>query len=345
MKKLEQSLKNATANLGRSVVKIVYDEKEITKDVLFYGLKNTSLPQGLIEKLRGNPQFVQLTIDKMSHIGRSIDVDLINPITYRLMTGSSSGSAVNILLGINDFAIGTDGGGSVLAPALSTNLFSVLLKGIGLSVEAHSLSTDNISFQGGIGVLSKDFTTLQRVISHLAPEMLEAAQTHKPVVIIPAQGSVTLPDGLDMHELIVEQLSSVLSEYRVIEHKFQSFYDRTALIKEIEQLSASYPQFIILTLEGPIDVYGYDESIQRAFGCAASNMLTQPCSKGIVKCANLCNMTAFTVPTHRLASGFVVAAPYGIEGARAAYGLTKAIQDTVTTPELFKRYFVEQVIK
>ena len=44
------------------------------------------------------------------------------------MTGSSSGSCINILLGINDFALGTDGGGSVLGPAMSTGLYSIMAK-------------------------------------------------------------------------------------------------------------------------------------------------------------------------------------------------------------------------
>jgi hypothetical protein len=55
---------------------------------------------------------VFLTIDKAAHLGRAIDPDLNNPITYREMTGSTSGSPINILRGLNDFAIGTDGGGS-----------------------------------------------------------------------------------------------------------------------------------------------------------------------------------------------------------------------------------------
>jgi Asp-tRNA(Asn)/Glu-tRNA(Gln) amidotransferase A subunit family amidase len=48
------------------------------------------------------------------------------------MTGSTSGSPINILKGLNDFAIGTDGDGSVLAPAMSCQLPSVIRAGLGL---------------------------------------------------------------------------------------------------------------------------------------------------------------------------------------------------------------------
>ncbi len=47
------------------------------------------------------------------------------------MTGSSSGTAVNVFLGINDVGIGTDGGGSVLAPAAALNLVGYIHPEVG----------------------------------------------------------------------------------------------------------------------------------------------------------------------------------------------------------------------
>lgn len=43
-----------------------------------------------------------------------------------------SGTAINVLYGLTTIGIGTDGGGSVLGPAISLNLYSVLLSGTGL---------------------------------------------------------------------------------------------------------------------------------------------------------------------------------------------------------------------
>lgn len=47
------------------------------------------------------------------------------------MIGSSSGTAINFIW-IKYHRIGTDGGGSVLGPAIGLNLYSVLLSGIGI---------------------------------------------------------------------------------------------------------------------------------------------------------------------------------------------------------------------
>jgi len=139
MTRLEKSAGIAKAHLGRSVVRLnknyLNEASEKSEDFLTFGIKNTNgLPGEIIDRLRKHPDYLWLTVDKMADIGRSVDVDLINPITYRLMTGSTSGGCVNILKGINSLCIGTDGGGSVLAPALSTNLYSFMGKGCGLAL-------------------------------------------------------------------------------------------------------------------------------------------------------------------------------------------------------------------
>ncbi|WP_300963560.1 amidase family protein, partial [Faecalibaculum rodentium] len=90
-------------------------------DCQYMGVKNVrQIPADLVKKLEGNG-FALHTLDRHSHNGRAVDYNLHNPITGRPMTGSSSGTAINVFLGINDLGIGTDGGGSVLAPAAAVN--------------------------------------------------------------------------------------------------------------------------------------------------------------------------------------------------------------------------------
>ncbi|MDY0404792.1 hypothetical protein P5G51_004705 [Virgibacillus sp. 179-BFC.A HS] len=120
MKNLNDRLKLAKMELGKSVIQInpnIIDAvKEKNEQILYFGVKNTDqIPSMIIEKIRSNPNYAWLTIDKASHNGRAIDTDLMNPVTYRAMTGSSSGGPINILKGIIDFAIGTDGGVPSLA--------------------------------------------------------------------------------------------------------------------------------------------------------------------------------------------------------------------------------------
>ena len=108
--KLEDRIEVAKSELGRSVVRINpflhQDAKSKAQDVLCFGVKNTNkIPMDVFNKLRFSRNYLWLTIDKMSDKGRSIDTDLVNPLTYRLMTGSTSGGPINILKGINDFAL------------------------------------------------------------------------------------------------------------------------------------------------------------------------------------------------------------------------------------------------
>ena len=70
--------------------------------------------------------FLTHTRDRMSLGGRAVDMQLVNPLTGRHMTGSSSGTALNVFYGINDLGVGTDGGGSVLAPAAALNLYGFI---------------------------------------------------------------------------------------------------------------------------------------------------------------------------------------------------------------------------
>ena len=92
-----------------------------------------------------------MIIDYKSLGGRAVDLRYVNPLTGKWMTGSSSATALNVFYGINDLGIGTDGGGSVLGPAISLNLFSFISP---LLVRKENckkkVSTDGIEFSPSI---------------------------------------------------------------------------------------------------------------------------------------------------------------------------------------------------
>ena len=75
------------------------------------------------------------------------------------MSGSSSGTAINVFLGMNDIGIGSDGGGSVLAPAMCLNLFGFISYLIDKeNMDLYSkVSTDGIRFRPSLGYIAKDF--------------------------------------------------------------------------------------------------------------------------------------------------------------------------------------------
>lgn len=121
------------------------------KEVFLLGVKNTeSISPEIISKLKAHG-FLFHTLDQIGEKGRAVYTQLINPLTARAMTGSSATTCIHVLQDINHIGIGTDGGGSVLAPALSCSLYAIMAKGMGLSVAKTKISTDGISFQAGIG--------------------------------------------------------------------------------------------------------------------------------------------------------------------------------------------------
>lgn len=373
----------AEQNLYKSVISInkasEEEAKNKEKDFLTFGVKNTvDIPKSLVDKLRKNSKYLFLTVDKMSHLGRSIDTDLVNPLTYRCMTGSSSGTAINILKGINDFGIGTDGGGSVLAPALSTNLYSFIGSGVGLVTGKESLSTDSISFTGGIGIISKNFPILKNVVFDILDEEIqnsnETRNKEKNIndtvlrIVIPKCNLITLPDDVDMRVEIDKVISNLnkdkdfedrllkneldsknsnLLEEKVIklefiEYSFENIYERNIAIKEIKNIFDNDVADIILTYEGPIDIYGYDETIQRSFNGKAEKEITSNGGKGIVKAINMCKCTGITIPGEKLASGFVICAKEGIQGLINAFTLGQAIDECIEKNEMFNRYFINR---
>lgn len=352
----------AEQNLYKSVISInnsLNEEmKEKSENLLTFGVKNTvDIPIELVDKLRKNSKYLLITVDKMSHLGRSIDTDLINPLTYRCMTGSSSGTAINIIKGINDFGIGTDGGGSVLAPALSTNLYSFIGSGVNLTTKKESLSTDNIAFSGGIGVISKNLSILKEVAQDLLDEKIlkdivevkEQLKFNKDEnsslirVAIPKTNLLKLADGTDMRQEIDKVINLIDNKaIKFIEYDFDNIYERNIGIKEIKNIFENNLADVILTFEGPIDVYGYDETIQRSFKGKAEKEITSNGGKALVKAINMCKCTGITIPGEKLASGFVICGKQGGEGIVKAFTLAEELDSVIEKNEIFQRYFIRR---
>lgn len=340
----EQSLYRSVVSINNNINEEIKDKNE---EVLTFGVKNTvDISLSLVDKLRKNSKYLLLTVDKMSHLGRSIDTDLINPLTYRCMTGSSSGTAINIIKGINDFGIGTDGGGSVLAPALSTNLYSFIGSGINLVTGKGSLSTDSIAFSGGIGIISKNLSILREVTEDILEDILEEKIENKDEairVLIPKTNSLELPDGIDMREEIDKVISLLENKrFQFKEYNFDNIYERSISIKEINNIFENDLADLILTYEGPIDVYGYDETIQRSFKGRAEKEITSNGGKALVKAINMCKCTGITIPGEKLASGFVICGKHGKIGMKKSFVLAEELDKVIEKNDIFQRYFIRR---
>lgn len=266
----------------------------------YLGVKHTEIiGTDIIRKLENAGIFLH-TYDVMSHGGRAVDQALVNPLTFRAMTGSSSGTALNVFYRINDIGLGTDGGGSVLAPAASLNLFSFISPSIGLGyVRTFSrTSTDGIEFVPSLGFIARDL------------EMLE-----RPLSLFFSKRDVTY---------IVKTPDKDVDIYG----------PRRQLIDYLR--SAVSPGIVLLSEEGPVDRDGIGDSV---FGNwdEETDRIRRASGKGLMRAVNMAGLAAMTVPSSRLGMTRLLVAEDNSDGWSAMLSKAKAI--AVEENALVSRYF------
>lgn len=348
------ALAEARSRLGGSVTWINPQAGEAAADprrLLRVGIKDTAaIPPGVAARLVQAPGWLWLTLDRASPGGRAVDTGLTNPLTGRPMTGSSSGGAVNVREGITDLALGTDGGGSVLGPAMACQLYGVLGLGLGLSGLGQSLSTDGRPFVPGLGVIARELGAAYRALDALLGEavampLLAEDDTLSPLgrsalaqvsrVVLPAPGSIVRPDGLDMWAALEPARRRLLDlRIRTVEMPMSGAEERGRAL----EILARADDELVLTLEGPVDWYGLGDSVLGSLGGPAA---TEQAASGkyLLRAANMRRATAVAVPVGRIASGFLVIAPPGREWGRRALALAALLKDVWPVPELVSRYF------
>lgn len=280
------AMKNPLKSVDR-VYPLAFDEIS-NHDGYYFGVKNSLyLTNAMEEKLKQCSYYLH-TRDQSSFGGRAIDIDLKNPITGLPMTGSSSGTAINVFLGINDIGMGTDGGGSVLAPAISLNLFSVidpLLFQEERKKEIEKVSTDGISFIPSIGLISKNLKLLRELYLNL--RSLENSNRETKILV----------DD--------ENICNLLKDENLEVSSFEGKYDneRLALIETAKRLLEKYD--IIVSKEGPVDLNGFGDTVFGHFD-DKTKKIQIAANKGFLRIANMANCFALTVPSGELSTAYVI---------------------------------------
>lgn len=265
--------------------------------------------------------FIHHTVDKASLSGRAIDLDLINPLTGNYMTGSSSGTALNVFLGINDLGIGTDGGGSVLAPAMSLNLFGFIHPQLGKDdsvKEEVKKSTDGVVFSPSIGLIAKDLELIECVIA--SEFYLESKQ------------SISI--ATDIMDLASdEKLIGKGYDISFVEMTDKYTNERAELIADLTKLFEQYD--VVISKEGPVDLKGFGDTI---FGHFSEETKTyqQLANKGFIRVANMVNAVTLSVPTSQLGEGYVLMTK---DETVMTHLLDLAKEIEVDQDELVERYF------
>lgn len=269
---------------------INYVETETNDTTYYLGVKDSvDIPKSFVDILKQYNVF-QHTIDTASINGRAIDINLKNPYTGNPMTGSSSGTAINVFLGINDLGLGTDGGGSVLAPAAALNLFSFISPLLGekyTDMTVTKQSTDGILFSPSLGFMSKQFCILQKIVTSIL--------------------NVDCYYQEDSINIKIEQLNNHLIEKNIFQdiYEFEGKYseDRKNLMVFINEMLQCCD--VIISKEGPVDFYGLGDSVLGHFDKNTKESQAKA-RKGFLRIANMIGVTAMTVPTKEFATSYVL---------------------------------------
>ena len=313
------AMKNPLKSVDR-VYPLAFDEIS-NHDGYYFGVKNSLWVTDEMEKRLNQCSYYLHTRDKSSLGGRAIDIDLKNPITGLAMTGSSSGTAINVFLGINDIGIGTDGGGSVLAPAVSLNLFSVidpLLFQEERKKENEKVSTDGISFIPSIGLISKNLKLVRELYLNLRD--LESSNREAKILV----------DD--------ENICNLLKDENVEVSSFKRKYDneRLALIESTKRLLEKYD--IIVSKEGPVDLHGFGDTVFGHFDDKTKEIQVAA-NKGFLRIANMANCFALTVPSGELSTAFVILCDTNnVSAIRKSFMVAESLYRE--NDELSERYFL-----
>lgn len=303
--------KVALLNPYRSVVRCF----DADPDGILVGIKNVrSIPNTLMHRLE--PYGFSLhTIDKKSTLaGRAVDTDLINPITGHVMSGSSSGTAINVFAGINDLGIGNDGGGSVLAPAMCVNILAFISQRIEADRPRSGLkaNTDGIVAGSSIGFMARDKQLLYKAIACAVG--LTPAEEYGRVI------SDRVYDG-------------IRSEVRSLKDCHAPRAELTAYLKQL----LGQCDVLMLT-EGPVDLNGFGDSLFGHFD-ERTGLIQRQAEKGYVRVANIAGATALALPQSGLGMSTLLMCEDEEEKIRRLLRLGLLIEEA--HDPLIERYFLD----
>ncbi len=284
------ALKNPYGSVEK-VFPLAIDLFSEKKDARYLGVKNVpAVPADFISRL-GKAGYVLHTLDRASYGGRAVDIGLKNPVTGRPMTGSSSGTAMNVFLHFNDLGVGTDGGGSVLAPAMSLNLYGLIspLLCPGQMKKYEKRSTDGISFAPSLGLMARSLSELQNGLEaglDWPVRHMEAVGEEEAIRILRLDGG------------------------KVLDGKGKMVGEAPDLSGSRKELIAFLQEYLpecdcLISREGPVDINGMGDTV---FGHFDENTAycQRKSGKGLIRVANMAGATALCVPEKALGCGQVL---------------------------------------
>ena len=284
------------------------------EDKILVGIKNTAtIPNTLMKKLE-KTGFALHTIDKKSRLaGRAVDTELINPITGRWMSGSSSGTAVNVFAGINDLGIGNDGGGSVLAPAISVNILGFISRLIEEErIQRTKPNTDGIVAGNSIGFMARRRDILYKAIEDS-------------IGVKPAEKAGRIISDRK-YEGIISEVVEVMDPLA----------PRNELYPYLKQKLSECD--VMIVTEGPIDLEGFGDSLFGHFD-ERTRAIQNASRKGYVRVCNIAQATALAIPREGYGMSVLLMCESKKEKVARLLKAAEAFPDV--NDELIERYFLD----
>lgn len=314
-KKTFLALKNPYGTV-KMVFPLAINSQRDNEEVAYIGIKDhKSIPVSLIKRLEDTGKYALHTLDSLSLGGRAVDMSLKNPLTGNCMTGSSSGTALNVFYHINDLGIGTDGGGSVLAPAMSLQLFGFISSLIEKDTMERFLriSTDGLAFTPSVGFITRNWSLMKQTIAQVLE--LKSQTERSPRIFVSEKEKIPWAG--------TETIS-----YPKLDG------DRETLIAF---LKAQLPKCdFLVSYEGPVDVQGMGDSIFGHFDDWTAQK-QRDSGKGLLRVANMVNATAICVPDKKLGCGYVLLCENDLEKIQLMLEFAEKL--VVEEDELIFRYF------
>ncbi len=295
----------AYENIGKSVIRVYPEAYESYRNGVckyYVGIKDVSILSGYMANMPTH--FVVHTIDSHSDKMRAVDSKLINPLTLRYMTGSSSGTALNVFYNINDIGIGSDGGGSVLAPATSLNLFGFISPLLPIK-KSTKLSTDLIEFSPVAGLISKNIELVK-----------EFYQMYHEIN--------------NVNDFI--KVKNCDEDFELIKN-----FGRADMVNYIVKKLNDYDCLTIT--EGPVDYEGYGDSIHGTYQNEKEQIKG---NKYLLKAVAMSGASAIVVPTNKIATSTLIITSSKVEDVSKLFEVANAY--IVNENELIKRYYDNIVI-
>ncbi len=284
------------------------------QDGYLTGIKNiSSIPNTLMHKLEKEGFFLH-TIDKKSTLaGRAVDTDLYNPISGRYMSGSSSGTAINVFAGINDLGIGNDGGGSILAPAMAVNIIGFISPLIEKDREIKlKPNTEGKCYPSSIGFMVRDYEILLKAIK--CSINIEKSDDYGMVF--------SDAEFQNINSKVIDLLDDHSSRSELLPFVLDTLSKCDVLIKK----------------EGPVDIEGFGDSLFGHFD-ERTKAIQEKANKGYVRICNIAGATALCLPSKGLGMSTLLMCESKPEKISKLLRLVDYLE--IAKDELIERYFLD----